>query len=118
MDAVLASTPLEELEAAQPRLAPDNAQLFGAQVENIAGAPVMRVRPAGRAGFVLDLEQGVVVRVDAEAAREIALATPCRSVRGRWLTHSRWAPYSGKCTRVQHDLGTLHNLLECSEKVP
>jgi hypothetical protein len=32
-----------------PRLAPDNAQLFGAQVENIAGAPVMRVRPVGRA---------------------------------------------------------------------
>jgi hypothetical protein len=56
-----------------PRLAPDNAQLFGAQVENIAGAPVMRVRPVGRAGFVLDLEQGAVVRVDAEAAREIAL---------------------------------------------
>jgi uncharacterized iron-regulated membrane protein len=56
-----------------PRLAPDNAQLFGAQVENVAGATVMRVRPAGRAGFVLDLEQGAVVRVDAEAAREIAL---------------------------------------------
>jgi hypothetical protein len=55
------------------RLAPDNAQLFGAQVENVAGAPVMRLRPAGRAGFVLDLEQGAVVRVDAEAAREIAL---------------------------------------------
>jgi hypothetical protein len=29
-----------------PRLAPDNAQLFGAQVENVAGAPVMRLRPA------------------------------------------------------------------------
>jgi PepSY-associated TM region len=56
-----------------PRLAPDNAQLFGAQVENVAGAPVMRLRPAGRGGFVLDLEQGAVVRVDAEAAREIAL---------------------------------------------
>ncbi len=56
-----------------PRLAPDNAQVFGAQVENVAGTPVMRVRPTGRAGFVLDLQQGAVVRVDAEAAREIAL---------------------------------------------
>ena len=56
-----------------PRLAPDNAELFGAQVENIVGAPVLRLRPAGRAGFVLDLEQGAVVRVDAEAAQEIAL---------------------------------------------
>src|SRR5215831_12334839 len=28
-----------------PRLAPDNAQLYGAQVENVATAPVMRVRP-------------------------------------------------------------------------
>ena len=56
-----------------PRLAPDNAQLFGAQVENVAGTPVMRVRPTGRAGFVLDLQQGAVVRVDAEAARVIAL---------------------------------------------
>jgi uncharacterized iron-regulated membrane protein len=56
-----------------PRLAPDNAQLFGAQVENVAGIPVMRVRPAGRAGFVLDLARGAVVRVDAEAARVIAL---------------------------------------------
>ena len=33
----------------------------------------MRVRPTGRAGFVLDLQQGAVVRVDAEAARVIAL---------------------------------------------
>ena len=38
-----------------PRLAPDNAQLFGAQVENVAGAPVppigqpMRARIASRA---------------------------------------------------------------------
>jgi uncharacterized iron-regulated membrane protein len=56
-----------------PRLAPDNAQLFGAQVENVAGTPVMRVHPTGRAGFVLDLQQGAVVRVDTEAAREIAL---------------------------------------------
>jgi uncharacterized iron-regulated membrane protein len=62
------------------RLAPDNAQLFGAQVENIAGAPVMRLRPAGRAGFVLDLEQGVVVRVDAQAAQEIALDAAPRIV--------------------------------------
>jgi uncharacterized iron-regulated membrane protein len=54
-------------------LAPDNAQLFGAQVENVAGTPVMRVRPTGRAGFVLDLQQGAVVRIDLEAAREIAI---------------------------------------------
>jgi uncharacterized iron-regulated membrane protein len=55
------------------RLAPDEAQLFGTQVENVAGAPVMRLRPVGRPGFVLDLEQGAVIRIDAEAAREIAL---------------------------------------------
>jgi uncharacterized iron-regulated membrane protein len=63
-----------------PRLAPDNAQLFGAQVENVAGAPVMRVRPAGRAGFVLDLEQATVVRVDAEAAQEIAVEAAPRII--------------------------------------
>jgi hypothetical protein len=63
-----------------PRLAPDNAQLFGAQVENVAGAPVMRLRPAGRAGFVLDLEQCAVVRVDAEAAQEIVLAAAPRII--------------------------------------
>jgi hypothetical protein len=80
-----------------PRLAPDNAQLFGAQVENIAGAPVMRVRPAGRAGFVLDLEQGVVVRVDAEAAREIALDAapriighPATLVEGAEIESDQW----------------------------
>jgi hypothetical protein len=55
------------------RLAPDDAQVLGIQVENVAGVPVMRLRPAARAGFVLDLQQGVVIRIDAEAAREIAL---------------------------------------------
>jgi len=55
------------------RLAPDDAALFGTQVENVAGVPVMRLRPAGRPGFVLDLERGAVIRIDAEAAREIAL---------------------------------------------
>jgi uncharacterized iron-regulated membrane protein len=55
------------------RLAPDDAALFGAQVENVAGVPVMRLRPAGRPGFVLDLERGAVIRIDAEAAQEIAL---------------------------------------------
>ena len=55
------------------RLAPDDAQVLGTQVENIAGVPVMRLRPAARAGFVLDLQQGAVIRIDVEAAREIAL---------------------------------------------
>ena len=32
------------------RLAPDDAQVLGTQVENIAGVPVMRLRPAARAG--------------------------------------------------------------------
>ena len=56
------------------RLAPDDAQVLGTLVENVAGVPVMRLRPAARAGFVLDLQQGAVIRIDAEAAREIALA--------------------------------------------
>src|SRR5277367_4897247 len=56
-----------------PRLAPDNAQLFGAQVENLAGAPVIRLRPAGRAGFVLDLEQGAVGRGPWQMLPEIWL---------------------------------------------
>src|SRR6516164_6683901 len=55
------------------RLAPDDAQVLETQVENVAGVPVMRLRPAARAGFVLDLQQGAVIRIDAEAAREIAL---------------------------------------------
>ena len=55
------------------RLAPDDAQVLGTQVENVAGVPVMRLRPAARAGFVLDLQQGAVIRIDAESAREIAL---------------------------------------------
>jgi uncharacterized iron-regulated membrane protein len=55
------------------RLAPDDAQVLETQVENVAGVPVMRLRPAARAGFVLDLQQGAVIRIDAEAAREIAI---------------------------------------------
>ncbi|HEY7299377.1 MAG TPA: PepSY domain-containing protein [Xanthobacteraceae bacterium] len=80
-----------------PRLAPDDAQLFGAQVENVAGVPVMRLRPAGRAGFVLDLEQGAVVRIDAEAAREIALEAapriighPAKAVAAAEIESDQW----------------------------
>ena len=62
------------------RLAPDEAQLFGAQVENVAGVPVMRLRPTTRAGFALDLERGAVIRIDAEAAQEIALDAALRII--------------------------------------
>ena len=87
-----------------PRLAPDNAQLFGAQVENVAGAPVMRIRPAGRAGFVLDLEQGAVVRVDAEAAREIVLdAAP------RIIGHPAKLIGAAEIASDQWTLGRLRN---------
>ena len=55
------------------QLAPDSAQLFAAQVENVIGVPVMRISPSGRPPFVLDLEGGAVVQIDAEAAQEIAL---------------------------------------------
>jgi hypothetical protein len=55
------------------RLAADDAQVLGTQVENVAGVPVMRMRPAARPGFALDLERGAVIRIDAEAAQEIAL---------------------------------------------
>jgi hypothetical protein len=48
------------------RLAPDDAQVSVTQVENVAGVPVMRLRPAARAGLVLDLQQGAVIRIDAE----------------------------------------------------
>src|SRR5580704_2870156 len=80
-----------------PRLAPDNAQLFGAEVENVAGTPVVRLRPAGRAPFVLDLEQSVVVRVDAEAAQAIALDAapriighPAKLVEAAELESDQW----------------------------
>jgi uncharacterized iron-regulated membrane protein len=85
-----------------PRLAPDNAQLFGAQVENVAGTPVLRVRPTGRAGFVLDLQQGAVVRVDAEAAREIALDAAPRII-GRPATLV-------KAAEIESDQWTLGRL--------
>ncbi len=62
------------------RLAPDSAQVFAAQVENVAGIPVMRLRPAGRAAFVLDLQRGAVVQIDAEAAQEIALEAAPRII--------------------------------------
>ena len=55
------------------RLAADDAQVLATQVENVAGVPVMRLRPTSRAGFALDLERGAVIRIDAEAAKEIAL---------------------------------------------
>jgi uncharacterized iron-regulated membrane protein len=62
------------------RLAPDDAKVLGAQVENVAGVAVMRLRPAARAGFALDLERGAVVRIDAEAAQEIAVEAAPRII--------------------------------------
>jgi uncharacterized iron-regulated membrane protein len=67
------------------RLAPDDAKVLGAQVENVAGVAVMRLRPAARAGFALDLERGAVVRIDAEAAQEIAVEAAPRII-GRSAT--------------------------------
>jgi uncharacterized iron-regulated membrane protein len=67
------------------RLAPDDAQVLATQVENVAGVPVMRLRPAARAGFALDLQRGAVIRIDAEAAREIALDAAPRII-GRSAT--------------------------------
>jgi uncharacterized iron-regulated membrane protein len=79
------------------RLAPDEAQLFGTEVENVAGTPVMRLRPAGRPGFVLDLQQGAVIRIDAEAALEIALdaapriiGRPAKLVRAEEIQSDQW----------------------------
>jgi hypothetical protein len=48
------------------RLAADDAQVLATQVENVAGVPVMGLRPASRAGFALDLERGAVIMVDGD----------------------------------------------------
>lgn len=79
------------------RLAPDDAQVLGTQVENVAGLPVMRLRPATRAGFALDLEHGAVIRIDAEAAQEIALdaapriiGRPAKLIRAEEIQSDQW----------------------------
>ena len=79
------------------RLAPDDAEVLGTQVENVAGIPVMRLRPAARAGFALDLARGAVVRIDAEAAQEIALdaapriiGRPAKLVRAEEIQGDQW----------------------------
>src|SRR4029077_18662311 len=58
------------------RVGPDDAPVLGTQGQDVAGVPLRRLRPAARAGFVLDLQQGAVIRIDAEASREIALDAP------------------------------------------
>jgi hypothetical protein len=84
------------------RLASDDAQVLETQVENVAGVPVMRLRPAARAGFVLDLQQGAVIRTDAEAAREIALNAAPRII-------GRPATVAG-AEEIQSDQWTLGRL--------
>jgi hypothetical protein len=63
-------------------LFPDNEQILRAQVENLAKAPVMRIRRIGSPDASVNLAKGSIWRIDADEARAIA-AEAARRIIGR-----------------------------------
>src|SRR5882757_976830 len=55
------------------QLVADDEAVLHAQVENLAGAPTIRLRRPGRLDSSLNLAQGVAMRIDADQAHAIAL---------------------------------------------
>src|SRR5262245_23156540 len=55
------------------RLVDDDERVLRAQVEELAGVPVARVRRPGRPDVAIDLAGGTAMHFDAAAARAIAL---------------------------------------------
>ena len=55
------------------RVVGDGESIQRAQVENLAGAPVLRLRRPGRVDTPLDLAHGTVLRIDSERARAVVI---------------------------------------------
>src|SRR5207302_1516011 len=51
----------------------DDEPILAVQIETVAGAPVIRIRPDGRPPFYAQLSDGLPLHIDAAKARAIAL---------------------------------------------
>jgi uncharacterized iron-regulated membrane protein len=79
------------------RIGSDGDAILKAQVENLAGTPVMRLQRPGRPDASLDLSQGALLRVDADRARAIAvdaapriIGRPARFIAADQIQTDQW----------------------------
>jgi hypothetical protein len=79
------------------RLAAEDETIVRAQVENLAGGPILRLQHIGRRDNAIDLAQGVALRIDAERAQAIVLdaapriiGRPVRVVTTEYADQDQW----------------------------
>jgi hypothetical protein len=81
----------------EEQLAADDETIVRAQVENLAGVPVLRLQRIGRRDNAIDLAHGAIMRIDAEQAQAIVLdaapriiGQPARVVATEYADSDQW----------------------------